>query len=73
MCTPTRIALLSGRYPSRFGDHATIPSNHPVFPAGYETLSTLLGKAGYDTGLFGKWHLGSSPEYGPNTFGFDWS
>ena len=73
MCTPTRTALLSGRYPSRFGDHATIPSNHPVFPDGYETLSTLLGKAGYDTGLFGKWHLGSSPEYGPNTFGFDWS
>ena len=73
MCTPTRAALLTGRYPSRFGPHATVPSNHPVLADGYETLASTLRNAGYDTGLFGKWHLGSSPKYAPNEFGFDWS
>lgn len=73
MCTPTRAALLTGRYPSRFGPHATVPSNHPVMSDGYETLASTLRDAGYDTGLFGKWHLGSSPRYAPNEFGFDWS
>ena len=73
MCTPTRAALLTGRYPSRFGPHATVPSNHPVMSDGYETLASTLRNAGYDTGLFGKWHLGSSPQYCPNEFGFDWS
>lgn len=71
MCTPTRTSLLTGSYPSRFGAHATIPSNDPVLPDNYTTLATVLGRAGYDTGLFGKWHLGSAPQYGPNQYGFD--
>ena len=71
MCTPTRASLLSGRHPSRFGPHATVPSNAPVFPDGYRTLATVLRDAGYDTGLFGKWHLGSGAEFGPNRFGFN--
>jgi len=71
MCTPTRASLLTGRYPGRFGRHATVPSNAPVLPDGYETLATSLRNCGYDTGLFGKWHLGSSPEYGPNHYGFN--
>ena len=71
MCTPTRASLLTGRHPSRFGAHATVPSNAPVFPDGYQTLATVLRDAGYDTGLFGKWHLGSAPEFGPNQFGFN--
>ena len=71
MCTPTRASLLTGRHPSRFGAHATTPSNAPVLPDGYETLATVLRDAGYDTGLFGKWHLGSAPEFGPNHFGFN--
>ena len=73
MCTPTRASLLTGRYPSRFGSHATVPSNAPVLPDGYPTLATVLRDAGYDTGLFGKWHLGSKPQYGPNHFGFNTS
>ncbi len=71
MCTPTRIAFLTGRHPGRFGAHATVPSNAPVLPDGYATLATVLQGRGYDTGLFGKWHLGSSPEFGPNNYGFD--
>ena len=71
MCTPTRTCLLTGRHPGRFGRHATVPSNAPVLPDGYETLAVSLRNAGYGTGLFGKWHLGSSPEYGPNEFGFN--
>lgn len=71
MCTPTRASLLTGRYPSRFGAHATVPSNAPVLPDDYQTLATVMRDAGYDTGLFGKWHLGSQPQFGPNQFGFN--
>ena len=73
MCTPTRACFLTGRHAGRFGNHATVPSNAPVLPDGYQTLATMLRDAGYDTGLFGKWHLGSSPEFGPNHFGFNTS
>ena len=73
MCTPTRASLLSGRYPSRFGPHATVPSNRPVFPDGYQTLASVLRDSGYDTGLFGKWHLGATQNHGPNEFGFNYS
>ena len=71
MCTPTRTALMTGRHPGRFGRHATSPSNPPVLPDGYETIATSLRNCGYDTGLFGKWHLGSKPEFGPNHYGFN--
>ena len=71
MCTPTRASFLTGRYPSRFGPHATVPSNRPVLPEGYQTLASVLRNEGYDTGLFGKWHLGSVAGSGPNDFGFN--
>lgn len=71
MCTPTRVSLLTGRHPGRFGDKATHPSNEPVLPDGYETLETSMRNCGYDTALFGKWHLGSDPKNGPNQFGFN--
>lgn len=73
MCTPTRACLMTGRHPGRFGRHATVPSNPPVLPDGYETLAGALRNCGYDTGLFGKWHLGSDPKYSPNQFGFNHS
>ena len=71
MCTPTRTSLLTGRHPGRFGPHATVPSNAPVLPDGYPTLATVLRDEGYDTGLFGKWHLGSAPQFGPQEYGFN--
>ena len=71
MCTPTRASLLTGRHPGRFGAHATVPTNEPVLPNGYTTLATALRSGGYDTGLFGKWHLGSSLPFSPNHYGFN--
>ena len=71
MCTPTRTCLMTGRHPGRFGRHATTPSNPPVLPDGYETIATSFRNAGYKTGLFGKWHLGSDPKFCPNNYGFD--
>jgi arylsulfatase A-like enzyme len=73
VCTPTRASLLTGRYASRFGKHATVPSNQPVFPDGYWTMAQMFKDAGYTTGLFGKWHLGSDPEFFPGMYGFDYS
>jgi arylsulfatase A-like enzyme len=73
LCTPTRAALLTGRFPSRFGEHATVPSNAPVLPDGYPTLASLFRANGYQTGLFGKWHLGSDPKFYANAYGFDYS
>ena len=71
VCTPTRAAFLTGRAWSRF--NATTPANEPVLPRDTVTLPRALKQAGYDTALIGKWHLGSSPGVGPNSFGFDHS
>jgi arylsulfatase A-like enzyme len=71
MCSPTRAAILSGRYASRFG--CTAAQNERVYRFGQVTLPSALKEAGYDTCLVGKWHLGSKLEWGPNLFGFDHS
>lgn len=71
VCSPTRSGLLTGRCWSRFG--VTAPTNTQALPADTMTLPRALKRAGYDTCLIGKWHLGSSPEVGPNHFGFDHS
>jgi arylsulfatase A-like enzyme len=69
MCSPTRAALLSGRYASRFG--CTGAQNERVYPFGTVTLASALKAAGYETAITGKWHLGSDPDWGPHKFGFD--
>ncbi len=73
VCTPTRTALMSGRYPGRFGPHAIAPSNLRAMPLDTITLASALKSMGYHTTQVGKWHLGSRPEWGPNHYGFDHS
>jgi arylsulfatase A-like enzyme len=75
VCTPTRTALISGRYQQRVGLEwaigATPGDQERGLPATGTSLPALLQKNGYVTGLVGKWHLGSKPEFGPNAHGFD--
>lgn len=73
VCTPTRTALMSGRYPGRFGPHALAPSNLRAMPLGTVTLASALKSIGYYTCQAGKWHLGARAEWGPTAFGFDHS
>lgn len=71
VCTPTRTALMTGRYPGRFGPQAIKPSNLRAFQPGTPTLAAALRSLGYRTSQSGKWHLGSMPEWGPLAHGFD--
>ncbi len=71
VCSPTRTGLMTGRYWSRF--HITTPTNRRALPFDTITAARILGAAGYDTALIGKWHLGSLPECSPKHFGFDYS
>jgi arylsulfatase A-like enzyme len=73
-CSPTRAGLMTGRYQQRFGHE-----NNPVYnprdevsglPIEETTLPQVLAKAGYATGLVGKWHLGAAPKFHPMKRGF---
>jgi len=72
-CTPTRAALISGRYQQRVGIEWPLNSSEHDrgLPVTGTSLPALLKKSGYATGLVGKGHLGFKPEFGPNAHGFD--
>ncbi len=73
-CSPTRAALLTGRYQQRFG-HEFNPgregSTEFGLPLSETTIADRLRSAGYTTGLVGKWHLGATPKFHPQRRGFD--
>ena len=71
VCMPTRTALMSGRYPGRFGPQALAPSNLRAMPLGTVTMASMLKSLGYGTYQSGKWHLRAKNEWGPTHFGFD--
>lgn len=67
-CTPTRVSLMTGKYPSRYG--ITGPDYGEVIDLGDPTLASVLAENGYTTAIAGKWHMGSPP-YTPLKYGFE--
>jgi N-acetylgalactosamine-6-sulfatase len=86
-CTPTRVALLTGRYPQwigglecaigtgnvgRYDDAIRLAQRSDLgLPTSEVTIARLLQDGGYRTAIVGKWHLGYEPKFAPHLQGFD--
>jgi arylsulfatase A-like enzyme len=71
-CSPSRVALISGRYPSRYGVLAPLNAT-TLMPGGDAHLPQQLRDLGYSTHISGKWHIGETPEHRPLRYGFSTS
>ena len=77
VCSPTRAGLLTGRYQQRAGIPGVVfadpkrPQHKHGLQAVENTFAEMLSANGYDTAMFGKWHLGYEPKYNPVNQGFN--
>ena len=75
VCTPTRAALMTGRYQQRVGLEGVIYARGQTREVGLDTteltIADVFKENGYATGIIGKWHLGYEIEYNPTNYGFD--
>ena len=78
LCTPTRTAFMTGRYPARTPVGLIEPITGEKkdtaygLTAEYPSIATLMKNVGYETALIGKWHLGFLPKHSPVKNGFDY-
>lgn len=73
-CTPTRIAIMTGRHPVRTGLLTVLwPGQTDGLSPEEVTIAEILSDAGYNTAMWGKWHLGDLPEHAPENQGFDYA
>src|SRR5438270_771078 len=73
VCTASRVALITGRYQYRLaiGLEEPLTARNVGLSPDHPTLPSLLRKAGYQSALIGKWHLGRLPDFGPLQSGYD--
>ena len=78
VCSPSRAGLMTGRYQQRFGFEfnagalqRALNNREMGLPVAEITLADMMKKAGYKTGMVGKWHLGMHEKFHPNKRGFD--
>lgn len=83
ICSPSRVAITTGRYPSRYGIYSYFAGRQQnrqrgmpdYLPASAPTLARMLQQNGYATGHFGKWHMGGGRDVDdaphPSAYGFD--
>lgn len=73
VCTPSRAALLTGRYPARYGMEKGVlfPKDKKGLPPAEKTIAEVLNQKDYATACIGKWHLGHLDRFLPTAQGFD--